>query len=124
MSTLRDLYEYLDRNMGKLVIYRQITTHLQNTLISTDAVSASTTLQLDDGRAVPEELVEEVIVELRNKHIADLEERIRDLMDTELDATLDKIREAKKAERQADEDVEAAPPKLNDRKKAAVPSGQ
>ena len=116
MATLKDLYEFLDRNEAKLVVYRKLTSYLQNTFLPTDALPPEESLVLDDGRSIPNDLVEEIIDELRNQHIVILEERIRKLMYTEIDDTMDKLREARKAEHEEDE---TKPAKLPRKKKAA-----
>ena len=112
MSTLKDLYEYVDRAKAQLVVWRHIAVYLQNNCVSSDAVAARTELQLDDGRLIPEDIVEDVIIQIRNGHVAGLEEKMRELLDSELDVTLDKLRTENKQERQAD-----STPKLADKRK-------
>lgn len=116
MSTLRDLYEYVDRTKAQLVVWRHIAIYLQNNCVSSDAVAAKVDLQLDDGRPIPEDVVEDIIIQIRNGHVAGLEEKVRELLDTELDEQLELIRAEKKKER-LEEPEEAKPAKLADKRK-------
>jgi DNA primase large subunit len=107
MSTLQDLFEYVDRHKAKLVAWRQVTTFLQNSFVASDTSPPDKVLKLDDGRIVPEETIEEIIQEIYQAHIAPGEQKVRELLDSELDSALAKIREDKKKERKVEEEEPA-----------------
>ena len=98
--TLRDFFEYVGRHKAKLVVYRQLTMHLQTEFLSTDSKPPTSVLQLDDGKgAISEDVVEEVIQELYYLKIAPIQKKIIELMDTELDDKLNELRAEKQEER-------------------------
>lgn len=108
MPTLKDLFVYVDRHKSELVVWRRITTLLQNEFLTSDTSSADQKLLLDDGRTVDEEIIEEVIQTVYRSHIAPAEQKVRDLLDSELDTALAELRAAKKEERQQDDDTSTA----------------
>ena len=108
MATLSDLFGYVDRHKSSLVVWRRLTTLLQNEFLATDTSGAGQKLLLDDGRTVDEEVVEEVIQTIYRSHIAPAEQKVRDLLDSELDSTLADLRASKKEERQGEEEQSTA----------------
>jgi hypothetical protein len=117
--TLKDLFGHVRKNQAELVVWRRITTFLQNEFISSDAVSARQVLKLDEGGEISEEQVEEVIDIIHRDHIAPMEKRVIHLMDTELDSALDRLRAEKEQSRQQDEaeQDESDPPKISQGKR-------
>ena len=109
--TLRDFFEYLRERRSRLVIWRQLTTHLQNEFLSTDVDGPNKKLTLDNGEEISEEEIEEVIDTIFQDYIAPLQKKIVDLMDTELDEKLNELRAEKREERESAEE-ELAPAKL------------
>jgi hypothetical protein len=108
--TLKDLFGHVRRNQAELVVWRRITSYLQTTFVSSDSMSAQETLKLDEGGAVSEELIEEVIDIIYRDHIAPKQKRIVHLMDTELDSALDRLRAEKEEARQQEAELDEVPP--------------
>jgi hypothetical protein len=108
MATLSDLFSYVDKQKSELVVWRRLTTLLQNEFLATDTTGADQKLLLDDGRTVDEEVIEEVIQVIYRSHIAPAEQKVRDLLESELDSALAELRSAKKEERHGEKEESTA----------------